>query len=268
MRRLKKLLFYLIEDTAFWPAKLFNFAMIFLIILSMTVWLLDSNKEISASWGWLFQKIEYGCMLAFMVEYILRLLAYEGAMWKFPFKPMSLVDALAILPFFISGSSDTAALRVLRIFRVFRIFKLARYSESLNRLGTVFRENAGTLGIFLFVVLIILFIAAALMHAIEPVRFAQMTDALWWAVVTLTTVGYGDFVPESLIGRAIAAIIMFLGIGIIALPTGILGASLSKILADEKKMVRMKCGRCGEEKHIVEARYCWRCGERLPESNP
>jgi len=266
MQRLKKVLFFLIEDTTFWPAKIFNFAMIFLIIVSMTVWLLDSNKEISASWGWLFQKIEYGCMLAFMAEYILRLLAYEGAAWKFPFKPMSLVDALAILPFFITGSSDTAALRVLRIFRVFRLFKLARYSEALNRLMRVFRENAGTLGIFLFVVVVILFIAAALMHALEPVRFAQMTDALWWAIVTLTTIGYGDFVPESLAGRGVAAIIMILGIGIIALPTGILGASLTKMMADEKKTGNMKCSRCGEVKHLAEARYCWRCGERLPEN--
>lgn len=264
MKRIRQILFYFTEDTTHLPAKIFNLFMMGLIVLSMIVWLLDTNKEIAAEWGLIFQKIEYFCMVSFIGEYLLRWLAFDGPIWRFPLKAMSIIDALAVLPFFFSGSSNTAALRLLRIFRVFRIFKLARYSEAINRLIQVFHQNASVLGVFLFVVVIILLISSALMHAIEPTRFAQMTDALWWSIVTLTTVGYGDIVPESLLGKFIAGILMILGIGIIALPTGVLGASLTKLMADEKNTQDLACDRCGETKHLSEARFCWRCGEKLP----
>jgi voltage-gated potassium channel len=232
--RFRNFLFYLIEDTTHIPARFFNLFMIALIVLSMTVWVVDTNKQMAAQWGATLQRIEYFCMVVFIVEYVLRALAFRGPLWKFIFSPMSIVDVLAVAPFFLAGSSNTAVLRLLRIFRVFRIFKLARYSEALKRLYYVFRENLGLLGIFSFVVIVILFISAALMHALEPQRFGQMTDALWWSIVTLTTVGYGDLVPETLLGKFIAAVLMLLGIGVIALPTGILGASLTRMMIDEK----------------------------------
>jgi len=263
VQKLRNFTFYIIEDTTAWPARVFNIAMILLIMVSTTSWLLETNKEFAASYGGTLAKIEYFCMLAFICEYAMRFLAHGAPQWKFFFKPMSLVDALAILPFFFAGSSDTAALRLLRLFRVFRLFKLARYSEAVARLGTVFHQNASVFGVFIFMIAVILLIAASLMHALEPVRFAQMTDALWWSIVTLTTVGYGDIVPETLIGRAIAAVLMIFGIGIIALPTGVLGASMTRLMADEKNTAEKSCGRCGETKHLAESRFCHRCGEKF-----
>ncbi|MBL8034705.1 MAG: ion transporter [Leptospiraceae bacterium] len=262
--KVQKFFYYLAEDTTRLPARAFNLLMMLLIFVSMIVWLLDTNKEVSKLWGRELQTIEFVCMILFLIEYTFRLLAYEGPFWKFVIKPMSLIDALAIAPFFFSGSTNTAALRLLRLFRVFRIFKLARYSEAINRLIRVFQLNSSALGVFLFVIVVILFISAALMHTLEPERFAQMTDALWWSIVTLTTVGYGDIVPETVVGRFVAAVLMIFGIGIIALPTGVLGASMTHLLTQEKNTTDTECTRCGERKHLSEARYCSRCGERLP----
>ena len=249
-----------------WPGRIFNLAIILLVVLSTFVWLLDTNKELNASYAIYFHALETFCMIAFTVEYALRFIAFDGNRLRFIFKPMSLIDLAAILPFYLTHGTDTAFLRILRLFRIFRIFKLARYSTAMDKLIWVFKENASILGLFLFIVCIILLVSAAIMHTIEPARFGQMTDAFWWAIVTMTTVGYGDIIPETLMGKFVAGIIMILGIGIIALPTGILGASLTRRVSVERENPNLICSRCGEREHLSVARYCHRCGERIVNS--
>lgn len=263
MKKLQLAAQWLTDESISLAGRLFNLLMIFLIVVSISVWLLDTNKAFAAVWGPQLHQIEEICMYFFIAEYALRALAYTGSLWKYPLQPMAIIDVLAILPFFLSGTANTAVLRLLRLFRIFRIFKLARYSESIHRLVKVFRLNAGVLGVFLFVIFVILMISSALMHTLEPERFAQMTDALWWSIVTLTTVGYGDIVPETLTGKFIAGVLMVFGIGIIALPTGVLGASMTKLMTEEKNLGEKECPRCGENKHLHEARFCHRCGEKL-----
>lgn len=243
--------------------------MMLLILASIFSWLLDTDKDLSARFGQIFRLIENVAMVAFVAEYLLRLLAFEGNIVRFIFKPFSIIDALAILPYFLTGTGDTAVLRILRLFRIFRIIKLARYSEALHRLVEVFRMNRSVLAAFVFVIFVILILSASLMHALEPERFGQMTDALWWSIVTLTTVGYGDIVPATITGKVIAGILMVFGIGIIALPTGVLGASMTKLMLEAKTRNKIECPRCGEHNHFEGARYCHRCSEPVhvrPES--
>lgn len=263
LRRLQKTAFWLTEDTSRFPARVFNLAMMALILASILAWLLDSDKELSARFGHIFRAVENTAMVVFIGEYLLRMIAFEGRVWRFVLKPFSVIDALAILPYFITGSGDTAVLRILRLFRIFRIMKLARYSEALTRLVEVFNMNRSVLAAFMFVIFVILILAASLMHALEPEKFAQMTDALWWAIVTLTTVGYGDIVPGTVTGKIIAGILMIFGIGIIALPTGVLGASMTKLMLEAKSQNRIACPRCGEQNHYLGSRFCHRCGERV-----
>ncbi len=262
-RRLQKAAHYLTEDTSHMPARVFNVAMMVLIMASILSWLLDSDKDLSAKFGHIFRVVENSAMIIFIGEYALRLLAFEGTFWRFIIKPFSVIDALAILPYFLTGTGDTAVLRILRLFRIFRIIKLARYSDALHRLVEVFKMNRSVLAAFIFVIFVILILAASLMHALEPERFGQMTDALWWAIVTLTTVGYGDIVPGTIAGKTIAGILMIFGIGIIALPTGVLGASMTKLMLEAKTQNRIECPRCGEQNHYIGSRYCHRCGERV-----
>ncbi len=263
MRKLRQAALWLTDESVSIAGRLFNLLMLALILLSITVWLLETDKDVTAHWGRQLRDIETTCMYFFIAEYILRGLAWQRSQWLYPLQPLAIIDMLAIAPFFLAGSSNTAILRLLRLFRIFRIFKLARYSESLHRLVQVFRINGGVLGVFLFLIFVILMISASLMHTLEPERFAQMTDALWWSIVTLTTVGYGDIVPESLPGKLIAALLMVFGIGIIALPTGVLGASLTKLMLEDRRQEAKLCSRCGESQHLPVARYCHRCGKRL-----
>lgn len=265
MRKIRRAALYLTDESVSIAGRLFNLLMLALIVLSITVWLLEGNKAIAAQWGAQLRNIEKTCMYFFIAEYILRGIAWQRPQWLYPLQPMAIVDLLAIAPFFLAGSSNSAVLRLLRLFRIFRIFKLARYSDSIHRLVQVFRINARVLGVFLFLIFVILMISATLMHTLEPERFAEMTDALWWSIVTLTTVGYGDIVPETLTGKFVAAVLMVFGIGIIALPTGVLGASMTKLMLEDRQNEEKECPRCGQSHHMAVARYCHKCGERLPE---
>ncbi len=263
LKRIRAAAYWLTEDTTHLTARIFNITMMLLILASIFSWLLDTDKELSTRFGYVFRIIENVAMVAFVAEYLLRMIAFKGNILKFIIKPFSVIDALAILPYFLTGTGDTAVLRILRLFRIFRIIKLARYSEALHRLVEVFKMNRAVLAAFLFVIFVILILAASLMHALEPDRFGQMTDALWWSIVTLTTVGYGDIVPATVTGKIIAGILMIFGIGIIALPTGVLGASMTKLMLEAKSRNRIVCPRCGEQNHFVDSRFCHRCGEKV-----
>lgn len=260
---MQRIALWIVDENVSRFARLFNFVIIFAIVVSIGAWILETNHDANLLWGKLLHEIEDICMVFFIVEYILRALADKDGFWRYPFRTMAVIDALAILPFFISGTGNTSVLRVFRLFRIFRIFKFARYSESIHRLVHVFKLNRSILGAFLFLIFVILMLSASLMNTLEPDKFSQLTDALWWSIVTLTTVGYGDIVPGTLAGKVVAAILMIFGIGIIALPTGVLGASMTQLMMEEKNTVATVCPRCGETKHLKEARFCHRCAEKL-----
>ena len=244
------------ESTA---KKIVNIYIIGLICLNVVAQVLESVKDIKALAPGLFFLVEVVSVLAFTVEYVLRLWScvekreYGRAVvgrLRFVVTPMAIIDLAAILPFYLPFTGiDLRAMRVVRVMRVFRIAKLGRYSESLQTLQRVSKAKKELLVDTVFILLLLLVMASSLMYFaenhVQPERFASIPAAMWWAVATLTTVGYGDVYPVTTAGKILASVIAVLGIGMFALPTGILGAGFVEDLQQRKKPAR--CPHCGKE---------------------
>jgi len=223
------------------PSRVFDAFIVGLILLNVAGMVVESVERIHAMAPAWFKAFEYFSVAVFSVEYVLRIWscvedpAYASPFWgrvRFAFTPLAIVDALAVLPFYLPFVSvDLRVLRMfrlLRIMRIMRIAKLARYSDSLQMLLRVVKSRKDQLFSAVFILLILLVVAASVMyyaeHDAQPQTFSSIPAAMWWAAATLTTVGYGDACPITQIGKAMASIIAVLGIGMFALPTGILGA--------------------------------------------
>lgn len=221
-------------------ARLFDAFIIALIVLNVIAIVLESFEEIKHTYGFILEWFELFSIVAFTVEYLLRILTSDlkypnkskaGAIVLFVFSPLALVDLFAILPAYLPLllPIDLRILRALRLLRVMRLFKLNRYSRSLQLILEVFREKRSDLGVTVFVTFILLIIASTLMYHIEgnrqPEAFPNIIASFWWAIATLTTVGYGDVYPITGWGKFISGVIALLGIGLVALPTGILSSA-------------------------------------------
>lgn len=214
----------------------------------------------------IFYYIEIVSIVVFSIEYVARVytsdLLYSDispmkARIKYIFSFMALIDLLAILPFYLPFviSIDLRVLRMLRIIRLLRVFKVNRYTNALTSIGTVFKRKKSQLLSSVFVVMVLMVIASVLMYNIEneaqPEAFSNAFSALWWAVATFTTVGYGDIYPITAMGKILSAIIAFLGIALVAVPTGIISAGFMEQISDEKNE--------NEDKK----EYCPYCGHKL-----
>ena len=212
-----------------------------------------------------FRVFELASVIIFSVEYVLRIWSCtESAEHKHPIKGrirfslrgMMVIDLLAILPFYVALLVPAAAvvdlrfLRAVRLMRVFRLFKLGRYSSALRTLGRVFRSKKEELGVAIFAVLVLLILASSLMYfaenAAQPEAFPSIPAAMWWGVAALTTVGYGDVVPMTELGKALGMIVSVLGIGLFALPAGILASGFASEVGREESEVE-RCPYCGKE---------------------
>ena len=238
-----------------------------LIVLNVFAIILSSYKEVRNNFGELFYYFEVISVIVFTIEYLLRFwtadLDYkEGSAFhkriKFSFSFYGLVDLFAILPFYLPliFPFDLRVLRILRLFRLIRIFKLGRISKSIRLIANVLRDTRAELSITIFVAFILLVLSSTLMYYFEndvqPDKFGNIGDALWWAVATLTTVGYGDVYPITGIGKVLSAIIALIGIGFVALPTGILSSAFIERIQAERENKRkekesIKCPKCGFE---------------------
>jgi voltage-gated potassium channel len=253
----------------------FNVFIVTLILLNIAAMILQSLETIDKRVPRLFLWFEYFSVAVFSVEYLLRLWscvedpAYHRPVQgrvRFAVTPLALVDLSAVLPFYLPFlHADLRMLRMfrmVRIMRVMRIAKLGRYSESLQMLVRVVRSRGAQLASAVFLLLILLIVAATLMYTAErdaqPKTFASIPAAMWWAAVTLTTVGYGDAVPVTALGKLLGAITAMLGIGMFALPCAILGAGFIEELDRNKKKgtpnasergwePRQTCPHCGKE---------------------
>ncbi len=241
-------------------SRLVDLFIVCLIILNIVMVILETMEELSSRYAAFFEYFEIFSVLVFTVEYLLRLWSSTAdedfkhpvsGRLKFLITPMALIDLIAILPFYLKILPvDLRVMRSLRLFRLFRLFKLARYSESMMSLGRVLRLKRGELYVTMFVLLIMLVLASSLMyyaeHKSQPEAFSSIPAAMWWGMVTLTTVGYGDAYPITPIGKVLGAVIALMGIGLFALPAGILGSGFSEEIArrrEEKKV----CPHCGRE---------------------
>lgn len=251
--------------------KTFDLFLIIAIVLSVVTVMCDSVAEIRAEHGEGLYILEWFFTLLFSLEYVLRIISLGNPL-KYVRSFYGIVDLISILPTYISlflpGSQYLITIRVLRLLRIFRILKLAQYLNESEALLKAMRASLRKISIFLFVVLTLVLIFGSLLYLIEGDEggFTSIGISCYWAVTTLTTVGYGDISPQSPLGRLVASIIMIMGYGVIAVPTGIVTAELVSPIRG--KVSTQACPACGAEKHSYDARYCKYCGDELnPESS-
>ena len=245
--------------------KAFDVALILAIVLSIAVVVLESVEEVHGKWGGVLQAAEWGFTLLFTAEYVLRLLCVARPV-RYARSFFGVVDLVSFLPTYLSvllpGAHVLLVVRVLRVLRIFRVLKLATYVGEAEALMRALRASRRKIIVFLFGVFTLVVIFGSLMYEIEgPASgFTSIPRGIYWAVVTLTTVGYGDISPQTNGGQALSAIIMVLGYGILAVPTGIVTAEL---VAGAKPVSGQACRACGTEGHDVDAVHCKICGARL-----
>ena len=245
--------------------KLFDVLLIVSIILSVIAVMLDTVEKINAMHGKLLYGVEWFFTILFTVEYILRLYCI-GKPARYAKSFFGIVDLLAILPTYISvlvpGSQYLLAIRILRILRVFRILKLVRYMKESQFLIQALWSSRRKITIFLFTVMTLVIIFGSLMYLIEGAEngFTSIPRSVYWAIVTLTTVGYGDISPKTDVGQAIAALIMILGYSIIAVPTGIVTAELTQA---KERIENLDCPVCSCKDHSTDAKFCKDCGTKI-----
>jgi len=228
----------LVEKNDTKAGRYFDFFIQFLITLSLIAFSLETlpNKSDELSF-WLYI-IEVFTVIVFSIEYLLRLFVSDNKL-KFIFSFYGLIDLFAILPFYFTSAIDLRSIRIFRLLRLFRAFKLLRYSKALKRFRSAFHMIKEEMIIFLTATIFLIYFASVGIYyfesTIQPDKFSSVFDCMWWAVATLTTVGYGDVYPITAGGKIFTFIILILGLGIIAVPTGLISSALTKCISDEKE---------------------------------
>ncbi len=246
--------------------KAFDILLIAAILVSVVVVMLDSVEGIAASYRIPFRRAEWIFTALFTVEYALRLITVRRPS-GYALSFFGVVDLLAVLPTYLSllvpGGQYLIVIRILRVLRVFRVLKLAQYMGEANVLIQALKQSRIKITIFLFTVMTVVVVVGALLYLIEGAEagFTSIPRAVYWAIVTLTTVGYGDIAPLTPLGQTLAALVMILGYAIIAVPTGIITVELTQ--ASRGKPREMVCSGCGSKGHDTDARHCKQCGRKL-----
>ena len=245
--------------------KWFDIILLILIILSVTTVMLESVNSIDLLYGEELRILEWIFTILFTLEYIARLASIEKPL-KYVFSFYGIVDLVSIIPtylgIFISGTHTLSIIRSIRLLRVFRILKLAQFIGEADVLLQALKASRAKIVVFLFAVLSLTFILGTMMYLIESSDsgFTSIPRSIYWAIVTLTTVGYGDITPDTALGQTLASLIMIIGYAIIAVPTGIVGSELAKV--DLGTNTRA-CSSCSLEGHDNDAGFCKFCGEKL-----
>ena len=248
--------------------KAFDVVLLVVIVLSVIVVMLDSVADIHRSYRQPLVVAEWTITILFTIEYVARLLCVVRP-WRYARSFYGLVDLLAVAPAYLSvffvGAQPWLVIRTFRLLRIFRVFKLSRYLTEARALMIALRATRERVTVFLVVVLILILIIGAAMYVIEggqpDTQFTSIPRSVYWAIVTMTTVGYGDIAPQTVLGQTLAAGVMILGYAIIIVPIGVFS---TEILAAQKRAVSTQsCPSCGAEGHDVDAAYCKYCGSKL-----
>ena len=246
--------------------RLFDLLLLVAILTSVAVVLLESVASVRARVGPELRALEWGFTVLFTVEYILRLASVQRPL-RYARSPFGLIDLLAILPTYLSvllpGAQSLLVIRLLRLLRVFRVLKLAEYLRESRILAQALRASWRKIAVFLLTVMTIVVVVGTMMYVIEGEErgFTSIPISIYWAVVTLTTVGYGDLAPVTSLGRALSMLLMLTGYGIIAVPTGIVTVELTR--ASMAPISTQACPVCGAGGHEADAKYCRKCGAHL-----
>ncbi len=248
--------------------KLFDVILFIFILASVLLVALESVSSLDAKYHKFFNIAEWVITILFTLEYFGRIIAIKKPT-KYIFSFYGIIDLLSTIPKYLSllfvGTHALVALRALRLLRIFRILKLARYVGASNRLMVALRASKAKIAVFLFFIVILAVILGTIMYLVESEQgsgFTSIPRSIYWAIVTLTTVGYGDIAPATPLGQLIASVIMIMGYGIIAIPTGIVTAELT---ANTPKIHTntQHCPNCAAETHNDNAEFCYNCGQPL-----
>ena len=246
--------------------KFFDLSLLVVILLSIVLVMLESIEPVGTKYALIFNILEWIITALFSLEYIARIVCVKKPR-AYIFSFYGIVDFLSTVPKYISlfvvGTNSLLALRALRLLRVFRILKLTRFIGESTNFGRALKRSKIKIAVFLSFVLVLCIILGTVMYLVESDKnsgFTSIPRSVYWAIVTLTTVGYGDIAPISALGQFIASLIMILGYGIIAIPTGIVTSEMSR---KERKNIpknTQSCSSCTESYHADDAQFCHKCG--------
>ncbi|MDP8205220.1 MAG: ion transporter [Candidatus Electryonea clarkiae] len=255
-----------IYETSSPAGKFFDVTLIVAIALSIIVVMLESVAAVRMRYSDIILILEWCFTLLFTIEYVLRIVCV-GKPAKYIFSFFGLVDLVAILPTYFSlilpGGHYFLMVRVLRILRIFRVLKLVLYMRASETILRALRASGRKIAVFIFAVLTIVIIVGSLMYLIEGEKngYTSIPRSIYWAIVTLTTVGYGDIAPKTNLGQILAAVLMILGYSIIAVPTGIVSVEMADAMKKESK--QRSCPSCGKSGHDADASHCKWCGTTM-----
>ena len=265
MNKFKQKLYEIIFEADTPGGKLFDVILLIVILLSVLLVMLESVPSIEAHNLQILHKLEWIITGIFTVEYILRILIIKKPI-RYIFSFYGIIDFLSVIPTYLDllivGNHSLVVIRMLRLLRIFRILKLTRYTAAGRSLGRAMWASREKINVFIFLVVILVVIIGTVMYLVEGEShgFKSIPTSIYWAVVTLTTVGYGDISPGTPLGQFLASIVMLLGYAIIAVPTGIVTSELMKPTSKQNTQV---CHNCLCESHDVDAVFCKKCGDKL-----
>lgn len=246
--------------------KLFDVVLIYTILLSVAALMLDSIEVVSQHFSLYLKIAEWTFTVLFTLEYATRIYCSQNR-WQYIKSVYGIVDLLSILPsylgLFFADITYLLIIRLLRVLRIFRVLKLINYLEEANVLIRALFQSRRKISVFFFVVIVFATIFGSIMYVVEgPANgFTSIPRSIYWTIVTITTVGYGDITPQTPLGQVVASLAMLTGYSIIAVPTGILTAELAREMRNDELLI--KCSNCGKKGHEQAADYCSRCGSEL-----
>lgn len=248
--------------------KLFDVVLLIVILISVVAVMLESVASIRIIYGYELAVLEWVITIFFTLEYIARIISVKKP-WTYIFSFYGIIDLLAMLPKYIDilfpGLSFLLSIRAVRLLRVFRILKLTRFVGASNQLTLALLKSRAKIAVFILSVLILCIIMGTIMYIVEDHTngFTSIPTSIYWTIVTLTTVGFGDITPVTALGKFISTVIMLMGYGIIAVPTGLVTAEL---MSERKVSLNTTvCRNCNADKHRDDAKYCYNCGNNLDE---
>ncbi len=265
-------LFRVVYESDTPAGKAFDIGLLVAIVSSIIVVMLDSIERYHMRHGSLFFQLEWGFTILFSIEFILRLICVRKPL-QYVLSPLGIIDMLAIVPSFLSilysGAQTLLAFRALRLLRIFRIFKLTRFLTEAQYLTAALRASLRKISIFMLTVITLVLILGSIMYLVERREngFTSIPESIYWAIVTITTVGYGDISPATALGKFVASIMMLIGYGIIAVPTGIITTEINRAVQDQLRQSGRgrECGRCHRSGMDRDAWFCKYCGAELPQ---
>jgi voltage-gated potassium channel len=268
-RKWKEKLHEIIYEADTPAGKLFDIILLIVILLSVVLVMLESIGSIESKYANILDILEWVITILFSVEYIARIISVKSPK-SYVFSFYGIIDFLSIIPKYISlfilGTNSLLALRALRLLRVFRILKLTRFIGESANFGKALKRSRAKIAVFITFVIVLCIILGTIMYLVENEHdsgFTSIPRSVYWAIVTLTTVGYGDIAPITSLGQFIASMIMILGYGIIAIPTGIVTSEMTK---NEKNLIpnnTQNCTNCSEDYHQDNAKFCHKCGNNI-----